>query len=44
MGTGGSILGAGGVKLSTHLNIVPKLRMCGVTPPLPTRLNGVVLS
>jgi hypothetical protein len=30
-----------GVKLTTHLHLVPTLRMSGSKPPLPTRLHGV---
>jgi hypothetical protein len=39
MGTRGSFSGdeaAGGVKLTTHLHLVPKSRMRGSIPPLPT--------
>jgi hypothetical protein len=32
-----------GVKLTTNVNIVLALRMCGAIPPLPIRLRGVVL-
>jgi hypothetical protein len=29
------------VKLTTHLHLVPRLRIHGHKPPLPTRLHGV---
>jgi len=32
------------VKLTTHLHIMPTLRICGAIPPPPTRLHVVVLS
>jgi len=59
MSTGSSIpwgKAAGGVKLTTYLHLVPRLRMRGALPPLPKyvmrwclikkeiRLHGVVLS
>jgi hypothetical protein len=33
-----------GVKLTTHLHLVPRSRMRGAIPPLPVLLNDVVLS
>jgi hypothetical protein len=33
-----------GVKLTTHLHLVPRLRIRGTIPPFPIRLHGVVLS
>jgi len=39
MGTRGSFPGgkaAGGVKLTTHVYLVPRSRMCGAIPPLPS--------
>jgi hypothetical protein len=33
-----------GVKLTTHLHLVPRLRIRGATSPLPIRLHGTVLS
>jgi hypothetical protein len=35
---------AEGVKLTTHLHLVPKKRMHGAIPPLPQYQHGVVLS
>jgi len=35
-GNGTAFLGVGrGVKLTTHLHLIPRLRMCGVMIPLP---------
>jgi hypothetical protein len=34
----------GGVKLTSHLHVVPRLRMRGAILPLPIYLHGVVLS
>jgi hypothetical protein len=33
-----------GVKLTTHLHLVPRLRIHGAIPPLQKCLNGVVHS
>jgi hypothetical protein len=33
-----------GVKLTVHLQLVPRSRKCGSIHPLPIRLHGVVLS
>jgi len=33
-----------GVKLTTHVHLVPRLRIRGARPPLPLRLHVVVLS
>jgi hypothetical protein len=33
-----------GVKLTTHLQLVPRSRKCGSIHPLPIRLHGVVLN
>jgi hypothetical protein len=33
-----------GVKLNTHLQLVPRSRKCGSIHPLPIRLHGVVLN
>ena len=45
IGNGGSFLGdkaAGGVKLTTDLNIVPRLRTTGALPPHYTCFHGVI--
>jgi hypothetical protein len=33
-----------GMKLTTHLHLVSKMRMFGTMPPFPMRLYGVVLN
>jgi hypothetical protein len=47
IGTGGFFWGKinWGMKLTTHLHLVPRLRICGAVPPLlHTSLLGVVLN
>jgi hypothetical protein len=46
MGTGGSFPeeSGRGVKLTTHLRLVPRPRMCGAIPAPRIRLHGVVHS
>jgi hypothetical protein len=43
MGTEGSFPGES-VKLTTHLQLVPRSRKCGSTCPLPIRVHGVVVN
>jgi hypothetical protein len=41
---GYKILKGPGVKLTTHLNLLLRLGMCGAIPPLPLYLHSMVLS